>query len=143
MYCRNCGSLVAEGAAICVNCGFQKGKGNAYCSNCGKHMDAGQVYCMSCGFKMGTDSSRGAASSGEKNRLVAVLLAFFLGYIGIHKFYLGYTTQGVIMLLVSILTFGFGAIIMAVISLVEFGIYLSKSDEEFDRIYVQGKRGWF
>ncbi len=74
---------------------------------------------------------------------MAVFLAFFLGYLGIHKFYLGYTAQGVIMLLVSVLTLGLGLVVMAVISLVEFGIYLSKSDEEFNRIYVQGKRGWF
>lgn len=107
-------------------------------------MNSDQMFCMSCGFKMGIASTSGAVPvSYEKNRLVAVFLAFFLGYLGIHKFYLGYTTQGVIMLFVSVLTFGFGLIIMAVISLVEFGIYLSKSDEEFDLIYVRGKKGWF
>ena len=143
MYCRNCGSEMDEGAAICVNCGFQKGKGGNYCSHCGQPMEPNQMYCMSCGFKMGPVSSNGGAVSYEKNRLVAVFFAFFLGYLGIHKFYLGYTKQGVIMLLVSVLTFGIGLFVMAVIALVEFGIYLSKSDEDFDRIYVQGKRGWF
>ncbi len=100
-------------------------------------MNSNQVYCVSCGYKMNMSAAYG------KSRLMAVFLAFFLGYLGIHKFYLGYTAQGVIMLLVSVLTLGLGLVVMAVISLVEFGIYLSKSDEEFNRIYVQGKRGWF
>jgi hypothetical protein len=47
------------------------------------------------------------------------------------------------MLLVSILTLGLAAWIMALIGLIEGIIYLTKSDEEFVRIYVQGKKGWF
>ena len=49
-----------------------------------------------------------------KDKLVAGLLAIFIGTLGIHKFYLGYTKSGVIMLLVSLLTFGIGATVMAV-----------------------------
>ncbi|HZV08737.1 MAG TPA: NINE protein, partial [Novosphingobium sp.] len=36
--------------------------------------------------------------SGDKNRLVAALLALFLGMLGVHKFYLGKNTAGLIML---------------------------------------------
>eukprot|EP01030_Chromulinospumella_sphaerica_P025156 gene25156-25278_t len=36
--------------------------------------------------------------SGDKNKIVAALLAFFLGWLGIHKFYLGKTNAGIIML---------------------------------------------
>jgi len=79
--------------------------------------------------------------SGKK--VPAGILAILLGGLGIHKFYLGYTNAGLIMLLVSVLTCGVGASVMGVIGLVEGIIYLTKSDEEFDQIYVEGKKEWF
>ncbi|MBF4993441.1 NINE protein [Arthrobacter gandavensis] len=45
-----------------------------------------------------------------KSRLAAGLLGIFLGGLGIHRFYLGYTTLGIVQLLVTLFTFGFGAI---------------------------------
>ena len=45
-----------------------------------------------------------------KSRLAAGLLGIFLGGMGIHRFYLGYVTLGVVQLLVTVFTFGFGAI---------------------------------
>lgn len=44
-------------------------------------------------------SSPAAAPTSGKSQLVALLLAIFVGGIGIHRFYLGYTTQGIIQLL--------------------------------------------
>lgn len=86
-----------------------------------------------------------AQSTGEKSKIAAGLLAIFLGTLGIHKFYLGYTSAGVIMLLVSIIGAFLivGPFIMAVIALIEGIIYLTKTDEDFDRIYVRGKKAWF
>lgn len=45
-----------------------------------------------------------------KSRLAAGLLGIFLGGLGIHRFYLGFTTLGIVQLLVTLFTFGFGAI---------------------------------
>jgi hypothetical protein len=45
-----------------------------------------------------------------KSRLVAGLLGIFLGGLGVHRFYLGYTSIGVAQILVTVLTFGVGAI---------------------------------
>lgn len=84
-----------------------------------------------------------AAPTYEKSKVAAGLFAILLGALGIHKFYLGYTSQGLIMLLVSILTLGLGAIVMEIIGLIEGILYLTKTDEEFERVYVQGRKGWF
>lgn len=84
--------------------------------------------------------------SGDKNRIVAALLAFVLGGIGIHKFYLGKTTAGVMMLLggtVGWITFGIVPAIVYVIAFIEFIIYLLKPDADFHREYVAGNKSWF
>lgn len=93
-------------------------------------------------------SQVGASSQASygKSKIAAGLLAIFVGTLGIHKFYLGYTTQGIVMLLVSLfgsILLGFGAVVMGVIALIEGVIYLTKADEDFNTIYVQGCKGWF
>lgn len=50
------------------------------------------------------------AASNPRSRLVAGLLGIFLGSLGIHRFYLGYTSIGVIQILVTIFTFGLGGL---------------------------------
>ena len=82
-----------------------------------------------------------------KDHIVAGLLAIFLGCLGIHKFYLGYNTAGIIMLCVSIiggiLTLTFATFAMGLIGLIEGIIYLSKSQYAFEQIYVLHKKEWF
>ena len=88
-----------------------------------------------------------APQAATKNHIAAGLLALFLGSLGIHKFYLGYSREGVIMLLVtllgSLLTFGLAAAAMAIVALIEGIIYLVKTDEDFYYTYEYGKKPWF
>lgn len=87
-----------------------------------------------------------AAPASDKNKLVAGLLGIFLGSLGIHKFYLGYTKAAVIMLVVSLvgsLLFGLGPIVMGTIGLIEGIIYLTKNDQDFYNIYVANQKQWF
>jgi TM2 domain-containing membrane protein YozV len=81
--------------------------------------------------------------SGADKKVAAGVTGILLGALGVHKFILGYTTEGIIMLLVSVLTMGTLAWVMAVIGLIEGIIYLTKSDEEFVSIYVTARKGWF
>jgi TM2 domain-containing membrane protein YozV len=82
------------------------------------------------------------ALGGDK-KIVAGILAILVGSLGVHKFILGYTTEGLIMLLVSVLSCGMLAVIPSVFGIVEGIMYLTKSDEEFVRTYIQSKKGWF
>lgn len=82
-----------------------------------------------------------------KDHISAGLLAIFLGVFGVHKFYLGCNQAGFIMLAVSIiggiLTFGLAAAVVWVIAAIEGIIYITKSQTDFDRIYVLNQRDWF
>lgn len=88
-----------------------------------------------------------APYASPKDHVAAGLLAIFLGAFGVHKFYLGYNTQGFIMLAISILaglfTIGLAVGVIWVIAVVEGILYLTKSQSEFERVYVYGKREWF
>lgn len=76
-------------------------------------------------------------------KMAAGLCGILLGGLGIHKFILGKTNPGLIMLLVTVLTCGAGGAIMGIIGLVEGILYLTKSDQDFyETYYVQGK-DWF
>ena len=76
----------------------------------------------------------------ENKKIASGILAILVGSLGIHKFYLGYTTEGIIQLVISICTcFTIGWLI----PFVEGIIYLTKSDEEFYQTYQVGKKGWF
>ncbi len=88
----------------------------------------------------------GAATiTGEKNRIVAALLAFFLGVLGIHKFYLGKNTAGVIMLLCFFpgMFLFLPTLVVGVIAFIECIIYLVKDDQQFHSEYVVGEKAWF
>lgn len=85
-------------------------------------------------------------ASDEKQKLVAGLLAIFLGWLGIHKFYLGYQKEAIIMLCCGILGFiicGIPTSVVSIIGIIEGILYLTKSDAEFKATYVDNKKPWF
>jgi TM2 domain-containing membrane protein YozV len=49
-------------------------------------------------------------AAAPKSKLVAGLLGIFLGSIGVHKFYLGDSKAGIIRIVVTVVTIGFGGI---------------------------------
>ncbi len=97
MYCRNCGSMMNDQAAICVTCGVPVGKGNNYCPMCGDTTDSMALVCMKCGVNLN-------AYGEQKSKLAAGLFGIFLGMFGVHRFYLGHIGIGVAQLLITVLS---------------------------------------
>lgn len=92
MFCKNCGEPMNENQAICIKCGVKVGDGNRFCANCGQPIDENAEVCMSCGVAV---KKAEAAYLNGKDKIVMALLAFFLGFIGIHNFVLGETKKGI------------------------------------------------
>ncbi len=80
-------------------------------------------------------------------QLLSGYAAIIFGGFGVHKFILGYTAEGALTLIISIIggyfSYGFTFLIMQMIGLIEGMIYLSKSHEEFIDNYFIRKQGWF
>ena len=122
-----------------------------YCTKCGAQNDDTAQHCVGCnaplpnvgGYQPMQSVNQGSMtdwkSQGADKKLVAGLCGILLGGFGVHKFILGYTTEGIIQIVVTFVTCGVGS----VIGLVEGIIYLTKSDEDFVRTYIQNKKGWF
>lgn len=117
MYCRHCGKELNENADYCTSCGVSTNKGSSYCSFCGAETNKEADVCVKCGAKLKK------LNPEPKSKLAAGLLGIFLGSLGIHRFYLGYTTIGVVQLLltviVSFFTCGFSAIVASIWGFVE------------------------
>ncbi len=71
--------------------------------------------------------------------MTAGICGILLGAWGVHKFILGYTQEGIIQIVITVVTCGIGGIV----GLIEGIIYLTKSDEEFYNTYIANKKGWF
>ncbi len=123
-----------------------------YCTKCGAVNDDLAQFCTSCqaaltpvdsGYQPMQSVNSGAMTDwkamGADKKITAGICAILLGWLGVHKFILGYSTEGIIQLVLGLLTCG----LTNIIGIVEGIIYLTKSDEEFVRTYIQGKKGWF
>ena len=92
-----------------------------------------------------------SGAGGDNKKMLAGLLAIFLGSLGIHKFILGYQKEGIILLVTSVIGYAtlcllVGSFILmatGVIGIIEGIIYLTKTDEEFYNTYQVGKKPWF
>lgn len=68
-----------------------------------------------------------------KSRGLAGLLAILLGTLGVHYFYLGKTTGGIVFLLVSIFSCG---VVTEIASLIQGIMMFTETQEEFERKWI-------
>jgi TM2 domain-containing membrane protein YozV len=76
-----------------VKCGVQRGLGTAFCNHCGNSTQKSAAACLSCGVALSA-----FLDDGLKSKTIAGLLGIFLGALGLHNFYLGYTKKAIIQL---------------------------------------------
>jgi hypothetical protein len=119
--CRSAGAAGERGAAT-------TGAGQIYCRGCGSPVHESARSCPKCGAVL-KNSLASAVQGGGRNRIVAIVLALFLGGFGLHRFYTGRIASGVLYLLFA------WTFIPAIIAFVEAIFFLMMSDEEFQRKY--------
>jgi len=107
--------------------GGKPGADEQFCSSCGEIIKKDAEICPECGVRQ----SSGAVGESTKDRTTAGILAILLGALGAHKFYLNETGMGILYLCFS------WTLIPGIIGLIEGIIYLTKTDEEFQREYVK------
>ena len=99
-----------------------KDQDSKYCQDCGQIIKKRAEICPHCGCR------QISAYSG-RNRIVAVLFAFFLRGFGAHKFYLGSFGLGIVYLIFC------WTVIPSIIAIIEGILLLIMSDDDFNRKY--------
>lgn len=128
MYCKNCGESMNDNQAICVKCGVKVGSGSNYCANCGNSIDPNADVCMSCGVAVKKTGGTSEDLNGQ-DKIIMLLVCFFLGGLGIHNFMMGETKKGIFKIIMSCIC-GIGGI-LALIDLVKIamGTYVVDVDK--------------
>ncbi len=112
MFCRNCGKEFKELAGkpdICANCGARALAHTSFCPQCSSPTNANAVVCVKCGASLEpviaqvVPAVEAQKIISKKSRLVVVILCFFLGGLGAHRFYVGRIVTGIVMLLGSVI----------------------------------------
>jgi TM2 domain-containing membrane protein YozV len=122
MHCRNCGKELIGTPEYCVGCGAKPMAGNKFCQACGSATDPMAELCLKCGAKLGKTTAV-AGDVSPKSRLIVTLLAFFLGTLGIHRFYLGKIGTAATMLILSIIGYATVVVIVGFFILGAVGIW--------------------
>lgn len=124
---------------------------NYRCPQCGNTVvsdkASGEIKCSYCGCQF-NPQYQGApnyqpqqrdiftAGPSGKCRGAAGLLAIFLGSLGIHYFYMGKSTAGIVCLLITILSCGILGAILHIATLVQGILIICMPEQEFENRYI-------
>lgn len=119
----------------CQNCGAEVGPGVRKCAYCGAAVaHAPAVVPPPIAHGVPPHAMHGAhapmppaQAMDQKSKIAAGLLGIFLGFLGIHNFYLGFTGKAIAQLLITVLTCGYGSFISWVWGLIEGILILTGS----------------
>lgn len=154
-FCFSCGKVLHISANACPSCGANLSQAQAievlgpsavrtglvatrplavglpsgqsmFCYGCGAQIHQAAVACPACGAAQNGGRLRHRPA---KDRTTAIVLAFLLGGIGMHRFYLGHIWLG-LLYLVFCWTF-----IPAIAATIEGIVFISTSDVDFQRKY--------
>lgn len=100
-----------------------------FCHACGSELHIEAEICPKCGVRQRFARTIPEGSS-EKKILPAFLFAFFLGVLGVHRFYVGKTGTGIAMLIISITVFGL--IVTAIWALIDWIMIVSGNFRDKD-----------
>jgi TM2 domain-containing membrane protein YozV len=105
----------------------------------GVHVDfTTQGARASCIFRLpepGAPPLPAQAAANDRNKYVAALLAFFVGVLGIHRFYLGRNGSGVLMLVLSATIVGL--VVTGIWAFIDTIRYLAMPEAEFAQRYAR------
>lgn len=68
-----------------------------FCNHCGAEINDDAVVCVKCGCSV-TPPRKNPVNKSEKDWIATLLLCFFLGGFGVHRFYVGKVGTGVLQL---------------------------------------------
>lgn len=138
MICPHCGQTIQDGDQFCSGCGAKVFLPRQHCPNCGADIHEQDRVCSTCGYQLPIQNN---PTVQPKSKIVAVLLGLFLGGIGVHNFYLGYSSKGFIqvcLFLGGIFTFGLTSFAAVIWGLVEtILIFVGSIDRDGDDNLIQ------
>jgi len=76
---------------------IEKGSDEVFCRSCGAVIRKEAEICPKCGVRQRGSSE--AFGDVSKTWLIALLLSIFVGYLGVHRFYLGKIGTGILMII--------------------------------------------
>ena len=139
MFCKQCGKPIDDGQELCEDCKNAANQNannmNNNMNNMNNNMNNGANYNNMNNMNNNMNMNNGGNYNNmnqsynpqAKSKMAAGLLGIFLGALGVHNFYLGFTGKAVAQLLISILSCGTLSWASAIWGLVEGILILTGS----------------